>query len=47
MDMEGGKEGKGEMYGENNMEIYNTICEIANGNLLYDSGKSNRGSVID
>ena len=36
-------EGEGEMYGESNMEIKNTICE--NGNLLYDSGNSNRGSV--
>ena len=42
----GGKEeGEGEMYGENNMETYTTICKIANGNLLYDSGNSNRGSV--
>ena len=24
----GGMEGEGEMYGERNMEIYNTICKI-------------------
>jgi len=28
MDMEGEEEGEGEMYGENNMETYNTICKI-------------------
>ena len=28
MDMRGGDEGEGEMYGESNMEIYNTICKI-------------------
>ena len=33
------------MYGKRNMETYITICEIANGNLLYGSGNSNRGSV--
>ena len=34
------------MYGKSNMETYVTICKIdANGNLLYGSGKSNRGSV--
>ena len=32
-------------YGESNMETYITICKVANGNLLYDSGNSNRGSV--
>ena len=26
--MGGGEEGEGEMYGESNMEIYNTTCEI-------------------
>ena len=31
--------GEGEMYGESNMETYITICKIANGNLLYASGK--------
>ena len=30
---------------ESNMETYITICKIANGNLLYGSGNSNRGSV--
>ena len=25
---EGGEDGGGEMYGESNMEIYNTICKI-------------------
>ena len=45
MDMMGGEEGEGEMYGNSNIEIYNTICKIANGNLLYDSGNSNRGSI--
>ena len=28
MDMGGGEEGEGEMYGESNMEIYNTIYKI-------------------
>ena len=28
MDTEGGEEGEDEMYGETNMEIYNTICKI-------------------
>ena len=28
MDMGGGEEGEGEMYGESNKEIYNTICKI-------------------
>ena len=37
--------GEGEMYGKSNMETYITICKIANGNLLYGSGNSNRGSV--
>ena len=45
MDTVGGKEEVGEMYGESNMETYNAICKIADGNLLYDSGNSNRGSV--
>ena len=45
MDMGGGEEGEGEMYGESNTETYTTICKTANGNLLYDSEKSNRGSV--
>ena len=28
MDMGGGEEGEGEMYGESSMETYNTICKI-------------------
>ena len=32
------------MYGESNMEIYITICKIANRNFLNGSGNSNRGS---
>ena len=28
MDMVGGEEGEGEMYGNSNIEIYNTICKI-------------------
>ena len=27
MDTRGGEEGEGEMYGESNMGIYNTMCE--------------------
>ena len=30
MDMAGGEEGEGEMYGESNMEIFNTIYKIDN-----------------
>ena len=46
MDVGGGEEREGEMYGESNMGNYIIICKIdANGNLLYDLGKSNRGSV--
>ena len=42
----GERGGKGEMYGGSNMETYITICKIhPNGNLLYGSGNSNRGSV--
>ena len=41
----GERGGEGEMYGKNNMDTYITICKIANGNLLYSSGNSNRGSV--
>ena len=41
----GERGGEGKMYGKSNMETYITICEIANGNLLYGSGNSNRGSV--
>ena len=28
MDKVGGEKGEGEMYGESNTEIYNTICKI-------------------
>ena len=43
----GERGGGGEMYGKSNMETYITICKIdANGNLLYGSGSSNRGSVL-
>ena len=44
-EMEGGEEGEGEMYRESNMEIYNTIYKIVNGNLLHNSRNSNKGSV--
>ena len=37
--------GEGEMNGESNMETYITMCKIANGNLQYVSGDSNRRSV--
>ena len=33
------------MYGKRNMKTYITIYKIANGNLMYGSGNSNRGSV--
>ena len=46
MDLVGwGEEGEGGMYGESNMESYITECKIDSGNLLYDSGNSNLGSV--
>ena len=40
MDVVGGEEGEGEMYGESNMETYITRCKIglSSGNLLHDSG---------
>ena len=34
MDKVGGEGEEGEMYGESNIEIYNTMCKTANGNLL-------------
>ena len=43
----GERGGEGQMYGKSNMETYITICKIANENLLYDSGNSNRGSCIN
>ena len=45
MDMGRGEE-RVKMYGESNVEIYITMCKmIANGNLMYVSENSNRGSV--
>ena len=41
----GQRGGEGEMHGKSNMETHITICKIANGNLLYGSGNSNKGSV--
>ena len=41
----GKREGEGEIYGRSNMETYITLCNIANRNLLHDSGSSNKGSV--
>ena len=41
----GERGGEGEMYGKSNMETYITMCKIANRNLLYGSGNSNRGSL--
>ena len=42
----GERGGEGEMYGKSNMETYITICNLGtNGNLLYGSGNSNRGSL--
>ena len=39
----GERGGEGEMYGKSNMETYIMICKIiANGNLLYSLGDSNR-----
>ena len=35
------------MYGKSSMETYITICKIANGNFLYGSGNSNRGSASE
>ena len=47
MDMGKGEDGEDEMNGERSMEAYalSYIKQIANGNLLYDSGNSNWGSV--
>ena len=33
------------MYGKSFMETYMTTYKIANGNLLYGSGNSNRGAL--
>ena len=42
-----GEEGEGETNGESRMEVYTLPYgkQIASGNLLYHSGKSNQGSV--
>ena len=47
MDMGSGEEEGGGTNGESNMEAYTLPCvkQITNGNLLYDSGNSNQGSV--
>ena len=41
------EEGEGEMNGESSMEAYTLpyVRQIVNGNLLYDPGNSNWGSV--
>ena len=41
----GERGGQGEVYGKSNMETCIIICKIVNGNLLYGSGHSNKGSV--
>ena len=42
----GERGGEVEMYGKSNMETDITIYKIdSNGNLLYGSGNSNRGSI--
>ena len=47
MTMGGGEEGEGEMNGESSKEAYTLpyVKQIANGNLLYESGNSNQGSI--
>ena len=40
MDVGGGEEGEGEMFGESNMEVYNTIYKID----TQWAGNPNRGS---
>ena len=47
MDMGEGEKGEGGMYGESNTETYTLpyVKQVANGNLLCDSGTSNWGSV--
>ena len=37
--------GEGEIYGKSNKAIYITIYNDSQGNLLYGSGNSNRGSI--
>jgi len=47
MDMGSREEGEDKMNGESRMEAYTlpSVKQIANGNLLYDSGNSNGGSL--
>jgi len=47
MDTGSGEEGEGGTKGESNMEAYTLPYgkQVTNGNLLYDSGNSNQGSV--
>ena len=47
MDMGGGEERESGVDGESSMEAYTLPCakQIANGNLLYDTGNSNWGSM--
>ena len=47
VDKGSGAEDKGEMNGDCSTEAYTLpyVKQIANGNLLYDSGTSNQGSV--
>ena len=47
MDKGRGEEGEGEMNGESSMKAYTQphVKQIANGNLLDNSGTSNWGSV--
>jgi len=47
MDMGSREEGEDKMNGESRMEAYTlpSVKQIANGNLLYDSGNSNWGSL--
>ena len=46
MGTDGEDGGEAGMYGERNTETHITIVkQIAKGNLLYDSGNSNQGSV--
>ena len=47
MDMGSGEEGEGKTNGESRMEAYTVthVKQTVSGNLLYDSGNSNQGSV--
>ena len=46
MEKVGGEEGQGEMYEESNRNFtISCVKQVANGNLLYDSGNSNRSSA--